>query len=105
VAFDAVESMCRQWATELGPRGVRVGWLQTTGLAEAIHYDGPGPDYGTGSPMTRDQVIEWNRAQTMLRQLTTLDDVGNTAAFLASDMARAFTAAGANITCGLVATR
>ena len=28
VAFDAIESQCRQWAAELGPHGVRVVWLQ-----------------------------------------------------------------------------
>jgi NAD(P)-dependent dehydrogenase (short-subunit alcohol dehydrogenase family) len=105
VRFDAMESLCRQWATELGPHGIRVGWLQTTGLPEAIRYPGPFPDYGTGSPMTRDEMIEWNRVQTMLGRLTTLEDVGNTAAFLASDRGSAFTAAGANITCGLVPTR
>jgi NAD(P)-dependent dehydrogenase (short-subunit alcohol dehydrogenase family) len=105
VRFDAMESLCRQWATELGPYGIRVGWLQTTGLPEAIRYPGPFPDYGTGAPMTRDEMLEWNRAQTMLGRLTTLEEVGNTAAFLASDLGSAFTAAGANITCGLVPTR
>jgi NAD(P)-dependent dehydrogenase (short-subunit alcohol dehydrogenase family) len=105
VRFDAMESLCRQWATELGPHGIRVGWLQTTGLPEAIRYPGPFPDYGTGAPMTRDEMIEWNRDQTMLGRLTTLADVGNTAAFLASDQGSAFTAAAANITCGLVPTR
>src|SRR5262249_33866322 len=105
VAFDAIESLCRQWATELGPRGVRVAWVQTTGLPEAITYDGMFPDYGTGAPMTRDEMIAWNRNQTMLGRLTTLEDVANTAVFLASDLGSAVTAAGANITCGLVATR
>ncbi len=105
VRFDAMESLCRQWATELGPHGIRVGWLQTTGLPEAIRYPGPFPDYGTGSPMTRDELIAWNEAQTMLGRMTTLEEVGNTAAFLASDLGSAFTATGANITCGLVSTR
>jgi len=105
VAFDAVESLCRQWAAELGPQGVRVAWLQTTGLPEAVTYTGMYPAYGTGSPMTRDQMIEWNRAQTMLGRLTTLEEVGNVACFVASDRGSAFTATGVNVTCGLVATR
>ncbi|HEY7280981.1 MAG TPA: SDR family oxidoreductase [Actinomycetota bacterium] len=105
VRFDAMESLCRQWARELGPHGVRVNWLQTTGLPEAITFPGPFPDYGTGAAMDRDQLIAWNQAQTMLDRLTTLEEVGNLAAFLASDLASAFTAAGANITCGLVPTR
>src|SRR5438093_683051 len=49
VAFDAIESQCRQWACELGPRGIRVVWLQTTGLPEAIQDTGElFPDYGAG---------------------------------------------------------
>ena len=38
VTFDAIESLCRQWACELGPHGVRVVWLQTTGISEAISH-------------------------------------------------------------------
>jgi NAD(P)-dependent dehydrogenase (short-subunit alcohol dehydrogenase family) len=77
VAFDAIESQCRQWATELGPSGVRVVWLLTTGIPEAFH-DGGGlqPAYGTGSPMTSEQLVTWNRARTMLGSLTTLADLG-----------------------------
>jgi len=105
VRFDAMESLCRQWAVELGPHGIRVGWIQTTGLPEAIDYPGPFPDYGTGSPMTRDELIAWNESQTMLGRMTTLEDVSNMAALLASDKGSAFTAAGANLSCGLVPTR
>ena len=36
VAWAAIEAQCRQWACELGPQGVRVVWLRTTGLPEAI---------------------------------------------------------------------
>lgn len=105
VRFDAMESLCRQWAVELGRHGIRVGWIQTTGLPEAIRYPGPFPDYGTGREMSRDELLAWNEGQTMLGRLTTLADVGNAAAFLASDRGSAFTAAGANLTCGLVPTR
>lgn len=36
----------------------------------------------------------------MLGRIATLDDVGNVAAFVASDKARSMTAATANISCG-----
>jgi len=36
VAWAAIEAQCRQWACELGPQGIRVVWLRTTGLPEAI---------------------------------------------------------------------
>jgi 3-oxoacyl-[acyl-carrier protein] reductase len=41
----------------------------------------------------------------MLNRLTSLAEVGNTAAFLASDRASAMTASAATITCGTVADR
>jgi 3-oxoacyl-[acyl-carrier protein] reductase len=105
VTFDAIESLCRQWAIELGPHGVRVAWVQTTGLPEALAPVDLFPAYGTGAPMTRDELIAWNERETMLDRLTSLDDVGNAAAFLASDRAGAITAAAANVTCGFVPTR
>jgi 3-oxoacyl-[acyl-carrier protein] reductase len=104
VTFDTIESQCRQWASELGRHGVRVVWLQTTGLPEALQDSGDelSPDYGTGKRMTRDEHIAWMEAGTMLKRLTTLADVGNAAAFLASDHAGAMTASGINLTCGAV---
>jgi enoyl-[acyl-carrier-protein] reductase (NADH) len=104
VTFDAIESLCRQWASELGPQGIRVAWLQTTGLPEAIsdtlEYF---PDYGTGTGgMTRGQFIAWLQEKTMLNRLTSLAEVGNAAAFFASDRASAMTACAANLTCGSV---
>ena len=104
VTFDAIESLCRQWACELGPRGVRVVWLQTTGLPEALHGD-RFPAYGTGAAMTREELIAWLEEKTMLNRLTSLAEVGNVAAFMASDRASAMTACGANLTCGSVPSR
>ena len=40
------------------------------------------------------------KAQTLLGRAATLDDVGNAAAFAASDWARSMTAAIVNISCG-----
>lgn len=105
VTWDAIESLCRQWACELGPKGVRVAWLQTTGLPEALADIDEFPDYGTGRTMTKEELISWNQEKTMLNRLTSLAEVGNAAAFLASDRATAMTAAGANITCGAAPTR
>jgi 3-oxoacyl-[acyl-carrier protein] reductase len=105
VTFDAIESLSRQWASELGPKGVRVVWLQTTGLPEAISRTlEVFPDYGTagGKGITREELIAWLRGMTMLDRLTSLAEVGNAAAFLASDAASAMTACGANLTLGSV---
>jgi 3-oxoacyl-[acyl-carrier protein] reductase len=107
VTFDVIESQCRQWACELGRHGVRVVWVQTTGLPEALADIEVFPDYGTGSGngMTRTELIAWLRRQTQLNRLTSLAEVGNVAAFMASDHAGAMTATAANITCGQVPAR
>lgn len=107
VAFDAHESLCRQLASELGPKGIRVAWLLTTGIPEALKDPkGPFPDYGTGSGvMSGEELVLWLQNKTMLKRLTTLDEVGEVAAFLASDHAGAMTATGVNLTCGSAPSR
>ena len=102
VRFDATEGLCRQWATELGPQGIRVIWLRTTGLPEAVRGD-RFPGYGTGrDEMTREELIAWLEGRTMLKRLTSLADVANAAAFVASDRAGALTGGAVNLTCGYV---
>jgi 3-oxoacyl-[acyl-carrier protein] reductase len=106
VTFDAIESLSRQWACELGGHGVRVVWLQTTGLPEAVDDSGAAfPAYGTGAAMTRAELLAWMRRSSLLDRLTSLAELGQAAAFLASDQAGAMTAAGINLTCGMVPTR
>ena len=103
VTFDAMESQCRQWAKELGLFGVRVLWLRTTGLPEALHAD-RFPDYETGRSegLSLDEFLEWIHKPTALNRLATLEDVGNAAAFAASDRAAAMTGCAVNLTCGSV---
>jgi NAD(P)-dependent dehydrogenase (short-subunit alcohol dehydrogenase family) len=105
VAFDAIESQCRQWACELGRHGVRVVWLQTTGLPETLAEVQPGYGTGSGGGMTRAELVAWMRRSTMLDRLTSLAELGDVAAFLASDRAAAMTATAANLTCGQVPSR
>jgi 3-oxoacyl-[acyl-carrier protein] reductase len=105
VTFDAIESLCRQWACELGPYGVRVAWLQTTGIPEAMdHTIELFPDYGAGQ-LPREAVVEWLTNATMLKRMTTLADVGNAAVFLASEGAAAITGSALNITSGTAPSR
>jgi 3-oxoacyl-[acyl-carrier protein] reductase len=103
VTFDAVESLCRQWAAELGPHGIRVLWLRTTGLPEALKADLQ-PGYGTerAEGMSRAEHIAWMEDQTMVGRLVTLEEVGNVAAFVASDRVRSMTATGVNLSSGSV---
>ena len=45
-------------------------------------------------------IVEGIEKETMLGRAATLEDVGNAAAFAASDRARTMTAATVNISCG-----
>jgi 3-oxoacyl-[acyl-carrier protein] reductase len=92
VALDAVEGLRRQWATELGPHGIRVVTLKTGGIPESI----------PGSPPGRDEITDSLEQATLLKRAATLADVGDVAAFVASDLARTITATEINISCGAI---
>jgi 3-oxoacyl-[acyl-carrier protein] reductase len=90
VAFDAIETIRRQLAVELGPHGVRVVTLESGGVPESIPEEVDG----------RQSIVELIEGQTLLGRAATLEDVGNAAAFAASDWARSMTAATVNVSCG-----
>jgi 3-oxoacyl-[acyl-carrier protein] reductase len=90
VAFEALESMRRQLSSELGPHGIRVVTLRTGGVTESI------PEGFAG----RERIVGDIEKMTMLGRAATLEDVGNAAAFAASDWARTMTAATVNVSCG-----
>ena len=104
VTWAAIEAQCRQWACELGPKGVRVVWLRTTAPPETIPATGDAvTDFGTGfgAGMTRADIIAGMQQEaTMLDRLPTLAELGNAAASLTSDRASGMTATLANVTCG-----
>ena len=76
-------------ACELGPHSIRVVTLESGGVLEAVPEDSEGRD-----------TIERIVAATMLGAAATFDDVGNVAAFAASDQARTITGSTINIACG-----
>jgi 3-oxoacyl-[acyl-carrier protein] reductase len=90
VAFEAIEAMRRQLSAELGRHGVRFVTLRSGGVAETI----PPGEAG------REAIVEGIEQQSMLGRGATLEDVGNVAAFAASDRARMITATAINITGG-----
>ena len=91
-AFDAVESMRRQLATELGGHGIRVVTLRTGGVPDSI------PREFEGRAAIEADLV----AQTLLGRTATFEDVGNVAVFAASDWARTITGAAINMSCGAV---
>src|SRR5829696_4791636 len=103
VTWAAIETQNRQGACELGPQGIRAVWRHATDLPEAIPDTGETvADLGTGfgEDTTREEVIAGMREETMLNRLPTLAELGNVAAFIASDRVSAMTATLANITFG-----
>ncbi|MGH3991472.1 MAG: SDR family NAD(P)-dependent oxidoreductase [Pseudonocardiaceae bacterium] len=90
IAFDAIETIRRQLAVELGPHGIRVVTLASGGVPESL------PEAFDG----REQIVDLIERQTLLGRAATLEDVGNAAVFAASDWARSVTAAIVNVSCG-----
>jgi 3-oxoacyl-[acyl-carrier protein] reductase len=93
VALTAVDALRRQLAAELGQYGIRAVTLHTGGVLEAVPADFP----------ARDAIAEAIVTPTMLKRTASLEEVGNVAAFAASDLAGPITAASINITCGATA--
>jgi 3-oxoacyl-[acyl-carrier protein] reductase len=90
LTFDAVESLRKQLACELGPSGIRVVTLRTSGLPETIPPDFAG----------RDELVSHLTAQTLTGRLATLREVGELAAFVASDSAALLTGAEFDMSAG-----
>jgi 3-oxoacyl-[acyl-carrier protein] reductase len=91
VALGAIDVLRRQLAVELGPHGIRVVTLQSGGVPETTRED------------WREAITQNFVDTSMLKRVETLEDVGNVAAFAASDLARTMTATAINMTAGRVA--
>lgn len=92
IALDAVEGLRRQWAIELGKQGIRVVTIKTGGITDSIPENYPG----------RDEIVASIEQEALLNRTATLADVGNVAAFVASDLARTMTSTEINISCGAI---
>ncbi|MBF8191219.1 SDR family oxidoreductase [Nonomuraea sp. K274] len=92
VSLDAMESMRRQWACEAGAYGVRVVTMVTGGIPESLPADFT----------AKDELTAALAEPTLLKRTATLADVGEVAAFVASDRARTMTSATVNISCGAI---
>jgi 3-oxoacyl-[acyl-carrier protein] reductase len=90
VALDALEGLRRQWACDFGRAGIRVVTLKTGGVPESL------PPTFAG----REAIVSGIEKAALLGRAATFLDVGNVAAFLASDLARTMTASQVNISCG-----
>ena len=92
IALDAIEGLRRQLACELGEHGIRVVTIKTGGVPESIPEGFPG----------REEISASIQGATLLKRAATLADVGNVAAFVASDQARMMTSTEINISGGAI---
>lgn len=99
LACAAVERLSANLAAELGPYGIRVVNIRSGGspdsrvFAEAIKSD----------PAAMAAVLRQMEDDTMLKRLPPMEDIANTAVFLASDLARSITGVTVDVSCGTTA--
>ena len=81
VAKAALEASVRYLATDLGPKGIRVNAI-SAGPIKTLAASGIG-DFR--------YILKWNELNSPLRRNVTIDEVGNSALFLLSDLGRGVT--------------
>jgi 3-oxoacyl-[acyl-carrier protein] reductase len=96
VAWSALAGLCRQLASELGSRGIRVAWLLSPGSPDPGSPDPGSPDLGDPDPG------DPPAATMLLGRRPSYTDVANAAVFAASDWAATMTATEINLTGGAV---
>jgi 3-oxoacyl-[acyl-carrier protein] reductase len=99
-ACATVDSISRTLAAEVGPYGVRVLILQPNALPESDTLQASFAKYAKGLGTNPEDAITELANSTLLKRLPTLADVGNIAAFVASDKAGAMTGTVVKIDCG-----
>jgi 3-oxoacyl-[acyl-carrier protein] reductase len=97
IACTAIEALTKQLAAEIGRSGIRVNCLRSEGIPET--WLGASTDDWSAPT---DEIEAFLEERSVLGRLTTLADVGNAAAFLASDRAGATTGTVFNLTSGTV---
>jgi 3-oxoacyl-[acyl-carrier protein] reductase len=97
VACTAIEALTKQLAAELGPSGIRVNCLRSEGIPES--WEGASTEDWSAPT---EEIEAFLGQRSLLGRVTTLADVGNAAAFLASDRAGATTGTVFNLTSGTV---
>lgn len=106
VSNAAVESLTRNLAGELGEYNIRAIALRSDAIPETVGKGSHAKQvFGHRAGlmgMTLDALLPHMGEGSLLKRSPTLEDLANTAAFLASDKAKAITATVANITCGSI---
>ena len=101
-AWAAMEALNRSLSAEFGPHGIRAVCLRSTGLPETHTIDVVFGLHAKAMNISREQFQGFLEGLTHRKRSTTLAEVAEFAAFLASDKAAAMTGTVANLTGGLI---
>lgn len=101
-AYAAIVALTRTLSAELGPQGVRVLCLMPNAIPESALIRESFGRYAKAAGVTQPEFQARFENMTHLRRLTTLDELANTAAFLASERASAMTGTVVNLSGGAV---
>jgi NAD(P)-dependent dehydrogenase (short-subunit alcohol dehydrogenase family) len=102
-AWAAIEALSRGLAAELGSHGVRVICLNAAGMPETQQLAEVYSLHAAAYGISRDAFQARMTDRTLRKQLPTVTEIANVAAFLASDRASAMTGAIANLSGGMIA--
>ena len=98
----AKEALTRALSAELAPHGIRVVGLRPQGMPETRTIKDAYEPRAKASGMTWEQWQEMLASSTHPRRLMTLEEMANTAVFMASDKASGITGTTVNLTMGSV---
>jgi 3-oxoacyl-[acyl-carrier protein] reductase len=98
-ACSAIESFSRNLALELGTYGVRVVNIRSGGSPDSQVFK----QAIERNPKEMEVILRGMENDTMLKRLPLMDDIANTAVFLASDYARSITGTTIDLTGGTTA--
>jgi NAD(P)-dependent dehydrogenase (short-subunit alcohol dehydrogenase family) len=101
-AWAAMEAFNRNLSAEFGSHGIRAICLRSTGLPETQTIDVVFGLHATAMGITWDQFRAFVESLTHRKRSTTVAEVAEFAAFLASDKASGMTGTVANLTGGLI---
>jgi enoyl-[acyl-carrier-protein] reductase (NADH) len=98
----ATEAFMRYLAAELGPQGVRVVGIHTAAVAETLTSEKIARTLGIPEGPPVEMVLAGVSQATMLKRAPALDQIAETATFLASDRAGSITGTIVNAGCGMI---
>jgi NAD(P)-dependent dehydrogenase (short-subunit alcohol dehydrogenase family) len=103
VACAAIEGLWRQLAVELGPSGIRLVTLRSSGSPDAPGVAAAISEHAKAAGVTLEAFEARIAEKTMLRHMPKMAEIANAAVLAASDHASSMTAAVLNCTCGEIA--